>query len=85
MPHNSQLTTHNSSRAAAIPPNSREAAVPNFQTSKLPMKHRDLILLALPVSILALVALAVGLLVAQWRAFERSYICLLYTSDAADE
>lgn len=38
------------------------------------MKHRDLILLALPVSILALVALAVGLLVAQFRAFERSYM-----------
>lgn len=38
------------------------------------MKHRDLILLALPVSILALVALAVGLLVAQYRAFERSYM-----------
>lgn len=38
------------------------------------MKHRDLILLALPVSILALVALAVGLLVTQFRAFERSYM-----------
>lgn len=38
------------------------------------MKHRDLILLALPVSILALVALAVGLLVVQFRAFERSYM-----------
>ncbi len=38
------------------------------------MKHRDLILLALPVSILMLAALLVGLLVMQFRAFERSYM-----------
>ena len=38
------------------------------------MKHRDLILLTLPLSVLALVILSVGLLVAQFRAFEHAYL-----------
>ena len=38
------------------------------------MKHRDLIFLAFPLSVLILVALAVGLLFHQFRAFEHAYI-----------
>ena len=38
------------------------------------MKHRDLIFLAVPLSVLVLVAVAIGLLVHQFRAFERAYI-----------
>ena len=38
------------------------------------MKHRDLIFLAFPLSVLILVALAVGLLFHQFRAFENAYI-----------
>ncbi len=38
------------------------------------MKHRDLILLALPLSVLALVLVAVALLFAQFRSFERAYL-----------
>ena len=38
------------------------------------LKHRDLIFLAVPLSVLALVAVAIGLLFHQFRAFERAYI-----------
>lgn len=38
------------------------------------MKHRDLIFLAFPLSVLVLVVLAVGLLIHQFRAFEDAYI-----------
>ena len=38
------------------------------------MKHRDLIFLAVPLSVLVLVAVAIGLLVHQFRAFERAYV-----------